>query len=293
MAFKFINNCNQAGRTFARCAYLAFAFAICVSGCKNDQTGQSVPRITILCAASAGDVVKELAQKYESAFNVKVNVSSASSNSCAHQILSGAPADLFVSANWMWIAELEEANLVLDKTNLAANSLVLVVPASNPASVNSLADLVDEQVKFVALAGERVPAGEYADSVLVKAGILKSLEDQRKIVRAKDVRTALAFVECREADAGIVYSTDAKSSDRVQVVADLLPAKLSRIDTGQNSNAEVNSIVYGVAKLRTDRKRGIIVDGFYDYLVSSEAQELFEEHGFVPITPSATTSVSD
>src|SRR5262245_44914166 len=159
-------------------------------------------------AASTKDVVESLAEQYAKASKHAVKVNPGSSNTLAGQIIAGAPADLFLSASQEWADKVTEAKLSSQQVKLLTNKLVLVVPKGNPAGVKEPKDLNKAAVKKVALAGEKVPAGKYADQSLAKLGLLDGLVKDKKIVRGQDVRTALAYVERGEVEAGIVYSTD-------------------------------------------------------------------------------------
>ena len=145
---------------------------------------------------------------------VKVNLGP--SSGLAGQILAGAPADLFLSANQEWADEVQKAGQTATATRLLTNRLVIVVPTGNPGGVQKPDDLLSDKVKKIALAGEKVPAGMYADQSLEKLGLLKKLTDAGKIVRGQDVRSALSYVERGEAEAGIVYSTDVGSAEGVE-----------------------------------------------------------------------------
>jgi molybdate transport system substrate-binding protein len=145
---------------------------------------------------------------------IEVVVSSGASNTLATQIIEGAPADLFLSASTEWADSLRSKGLAIEARNLLGNSLVIAVPGGNPAGVKSPGDLAGEAVKKLALAGENVPAGKYAEQALRSAGLGEQLKT--KIVRGQDVRMTLGFVERGEVEAGIVYATDVKLSRAVE-----------------------------------------------------------------------------
>ena len=98
---------------------------------------------------------------------------------------------------------------------LLTNQLVIVVPSGNPGDVREPKDLLSDKVKKIALAGEKVPAGMYAEQALTKLDLLPQLTAAQKIVRGQDVRNTLSFVERGEAEAGIVYSTDVRIASGV------------------------------------------------------------------------------
>jgi molybdate transport system substrate-binding protein len=159
--------------------------------------------LILLAAASTKDAVEELAASFEKQTGTRVRVSAGPSNALATQITAGAPADLFLSANEKWAAHISEQGLAEEVTPLLTNGLVLIVPRDNPAQVKSPSDLAGQGVKRVALAGENVPAGIYAEQALRELAIYDLLIGANKIVRGQDLRFTLSYVARGEADAGI------------------------------------------------------------------------------------------
>jgi molybdate transport system substrate-binding protein len=211
--------------------------------------------------------VNEIAAAFQSEGKGEVTISPGPSNALAAQIVAGGEAHVFISANQQWADEVEKAGKAIRQRKLLTNGLVLVVPKGNPAGVKSAADLSSEKVKKVALAGEKVPAGIYAQQALTALKIFDGLEQQKKIVRGHDVRSTLAFVERGEAEAGIVYSTDALVSKQVESVFEF-DAKTH------------DKIVYPAVLLKA-AEGNETASAFYDYLGSAAAAEIFRKHGFV------------
>lgn len=224
--------------------------------------------LTVLVAASTREAVNEAVQGFRDATGLQVRIAAGPSNALAQQILAGAPADLYLSASENWADAVADAHLAADRKTLLQNRLVLVVPRGNPAGVHKLEDLLSERVRFVALAGEQVPAGMYAGEALVSAGLMQPLIERRKLVRGQDVRIALAYVERGEAEAAIVYATDALSSDAVETIA-TLPA-----DTHQ-------PIRYPLVLIERQPVRPAARQ-LFEYLTSEEAAAVFRRHGFEP-----------
>jgi len=195
-----------------------------------------------------------------------VQVSPGASNALAAQILSGVPADLYLPASAEWLEHVRERGQVLESTPLLSNALVLVVPKGNPAGVKSPGDLTREAVRFVALAGENVPAGRYAEQALRAAGVMDALAHEKRIVRGHDVRAALAYVSRGEADAGVVYSTDVRGVGEVEIV--------HRFDPKAR-----DAIVYPLGLL-THAGDNAAAREFYVFLRSQPARAAFEEYGF-------------
>jgi len=228
--------------SIARGVLLLAAFA----GCAPDDVR------LLLAAASPSGAAEEIARAFGERTGVPVRVSTGASNAVASQVLAGAPADVFLSANPRWA----DAVPARERRALLRNRLVLVVPRGNPAGVASPSDL--PALRRVALAGENVPAGLYAERALRAAGVYGGL----RIARGADVRLTLAFVETGEAEAGVVYATDARASGRVEVVHTFPVA-----------------VEYRLVLLRPAGRP------LYEFLASEEALAVFERHGFKRADP--------
>jgi len=187
---------------------LLFAQAVPVQGSDGDAA------LKLYVAASTKEAVDAIAQQFQRETGLSVEVTPGASSKLAKQIVEGAPADLFLSADQATADYLGEKQLIAKRRNLLGNRLVVVVPADSRVEIKSLNDLAREEVKQIALALEKVPAGEYAREALRQASVWEQVED--KIVGGEDVRAALAFVE-QGASAGIVYLTDTIGNSRVRV----------------------------------------------------------------------------
>ncbi len=226
----------------------------------------NVEPIKLLTAASALNAVEEVARLFEAETGVKVTVIGGASNSIARQILAGAPADLFLSANQTWADQVDQAGLAESRRPLLGNQLVLIVPRGNPASVRKPADLLGGATRRLALAAENAPAGMYADQALRSLDLQAQLEASGKVVRGQDVRIALSYVETGEAEAGIVFATDAKLSEKVVTVYTFDAATHDRI-------------VYSSVLVRRDAPHPA-ARRLFDFLVTDAAQAVFKRHGF-------------
>jgi molybdate transport system substrate-binding protein len=222
--------------------------------------------ILVSVAASTRNAVEELAAQFSSKSGVEVKVNAASSSRIANQILAGAPVDIFLSANRQWAEAVREAGEAEAAAKLLTNRLVIVVPPGNPAQVHEPEDLLSAGVRFVALAGENVPAGDYAEQALGKLSLLEPLTKRGRIARGQDVRGALAFVERGEAEAGIVYATDVLAAPRVEVVHEFDPALH-------------DEIVYMLVLLKHGEQKPAARQ-FYEFVQSPEAALIFGRFGF-------------
>jgi molybdate transport system substrate-binding protein len=195
------------------------------------------------------------------------------SGTLARQIEQGAPVDVFFSAAEKQMDELAAQGLIVADTrrDLVGNALVLIAPAQSTA-LHSFQDLSNAAVKTIAL-GETstVPAGMYARQTLEHLGLFAAVE--KKIVYAKDVRAVLTYVETGNADAGLVYQTDANTSTKVRVVA-VAPADSH------------DPILYPAAVLR-DAKDKAAARAFLEFLQGSDARAVFQKYGFTSAEKSA------
>ena len=239
-----------------------------LTGCdaKKEAAGLPPTSVTVFVAASTKDVVDELASVFRKESGTEVKISPGPSNTLAAQIAEGAPADLFLSASEEWADSLQAKGHVLEARKLLGNSLVIVVPKGNPAGVKKAEDLRGGSVKKVALAGEKVPVGKYAEQALRALSLYQPLLDEKKIVRGQDARGTLAFVERAEVEAGIVYATDAKVSRDVEIGF--------RFDPKTH-----DPIVYPLVRLKAGEKN----EGarkLFTFLTFPAARAIFERHGF-------------
>jgi molybdate transport system substrate-binding protein len=168
--------------------------------------------LNVYAAASLTDVLPAIDPAEQYSF--------AGSNTLAAQITQGAPADVFASANTTLPAQLFAKGLVTKPVVFTRNTLVLIVPTSNPAGIQSVYDLRRSGIKLV-VAAPAVPVGGYTVQILKNMALSSVL--QNVVSRESDVREVLAKVALGEADAGFVYSTDARTvSGKVTVLK--LPA---------------------------------------------------------------------
>jgi molybdate transport system substrate-binding protein len=267
-----------------RCSLLLGCFAasaLALGGCSESgpvnpapqpQSGPSsaaepVDRELILsAAASTKELMESLVEKFQAKSGTEVKVNPGPSSGLASQIIAGAPADLFLSANQKWADEVEKGGKAQSQVRLLTNSLVIVVPEANPAGVKEPKDLLLPQVKKIALAGEKVPAGTYADQALTKLELLEPLVAAGKIVRGQDVRSALSFVERGEAEAGIVYSTDLAAAKGVKSVHEFDPSLH-------------DEIVYVLVLLKAEEGNAAAKE-LFEFLQSAEADAAYAQFGF-------------
>lgn len=191
------------GRTLVTAAVVFLAVACGGSAGSGTRSGGQSQEVTVFAASSLTDAFTDIGKAYESAHSgAKVTFSFAASSDLVQQVQQGAPADVVATASTTTMNELSR-ELAQPATPFARNTLVMVTEPGNPKHIASLADLARPGVVTV-LAAEGVPAGDYARQALSDAHVTvhpKSLEN--------NVRGVLTKVELGEADAGIVYVTDA------------------------------------------------------------------------------------
>ncbi len=224
--------------------------------------------LLVFAAASLRNALDAVAADYEARTGAEVVVSYAGSSTLARQIESGAPADVYVSANRGWVDHLEQAGLIRDGSRIAllGNRIVLVAPKDSDIDLEIApnfdlrAALGDD---YLAMANTRaVPAGIYGRSALRWLGVWEQVED--RVAQTSDVRAALAYVARGEAPLGIVYSSDAKAEGDVRVV-DKFP---------EDSHA---TIVYPAVIVKSSDHAG--ASGFIDFLQGEQAAAEFERWG--------------
>ena len=245
--------------------YLLVLPLIWAVGCAGERP---IPTVLILGAASTKDLLEELAAaaKQSGDCPVDIEISTGPSHALAQQILSGAPADIYVSANRQWADKLVEAGHVHQSIDWLSNGLVVVVPADSKLQLSSPEDLASDQIKRLAIAGENVPAGIYAQQSLTFFKLWDKLNAAGKIVHGHDVRSTLSYAEHGEVDAAIVYATDARLTDRAKVALRLDPASH-------------RPIVYPLVQLH--RPQGSPeADQVYQFFQSKEAAQIAERFGF-------------
>ena len=224
-------------------------------------------KLTVSAAISLKDSLEEIKTLYQKKDpKVQITYNFGSSGSLQQQIEQGAPVDIFISAANKQMDALEAKNLLLvgSRRNLITNQLVLIT-SKKEKNINKFLDLTKPGNTKIAL-GEpnSVPAGKYGEQVLKFYKILDQVKS--KIVYAKDVRQVLTYVETENVNAGLVYITDAKTSQQVRIAAIALKDSHS-------------AIVYPVAILKDSKNPGAAKE-FDKFLKSNASKTIFKKYGF-------------
>lgn len=255
---------------------LCIAILLMASGCgttiqKKSATTQTKKQVTltISAAASLKDSMDEIKSLYEKENpNTKVNINYGSSGALQTQIEQGANVDIFMSAAAKQMDALSQKKLLLEDTriNLLGNSVVLIVKSDSSAGVSDFKDATTDKIKKLALGEPKsVPAGQYAEAIYTKLNMLDKAK--AKAVYGKDVKEVLNWVETGNADAGVVYKTDALTSKKAKIVA-----------TADNDAYGI-SVVYPEAVVKASKN----VDEakkFIKFTTNSKAVTIYNKYGF-------------
>ena len=264
------------------CALLLIACILAFSACGSSKTSDSASgeekkteavetktEVVVLAAASLTDVCGELETMYEQQHkDIDLIFSFAGSGALQTQIEEGAPADLFISAAKKQMNALTEKNLMKEDTvsDLLENKVVLIVPADSTLKITSFEDVKKDEVKMIAVGEpESVPAGQYAKSIFSYLGFWDVVE--KKANFGTDVRTVLTWVESHEVDCGVVYATDAYTTEKVKIIAEA-------------PEGSCDKVVYPAGVVEASRNKEA-AEAFLNYLKSDEAMKVFEKYGFV------------
>lgn len=228
---------------------------------------QAVETVTVFAAASLTNVVGDLAKAHEARTGTRVVVSCGASSTLSRQIANGAPADLFFSADLKWMDHLAGMKLIdpASRVDLLGNALVVIAPKGRAFALTLEKGFPAETAFAGRLAvGDPagVPIGVYAKEAFTNLGWWGWLE--KRLAPTADVRAALRLVELGEADCGVVYATDARTSAKVEVIA-TMPEGLHQ------------PVRYPVA---ATAGAGPAARALLAFLVGADARPVYERAGF-------------
>jgi len=225
--------------------------------------------VVVFAAASLTNALDKAAQLFERDGGAHAKISYAASSALVKQIESGAPADMFISADLDWMDYLDQRHLIRSTTrqNLLGNRLVMIAPADSDLQI-----AIKPGLDLAAILGggrlamadtESAPAGKYGKAALEKLGVWNSV--RAAVAPTESVRAALLFVSRREAPLGIVYATDAAADPRVKIVG-IFPE-----DTHP-------PIIYPAALIANSKNPSAA--RLLDFFGSPAAKPIFEKEGF-------------
>jgi molybdate transport system substrate-binding protein len=230
---------------------------------KSDLQGD----VIVAAPTSLTDIMPKVAEKYNS-LRPEVNFTWDFDASVTLQakIEGGSATDLFVSAGKKQVDTLRDNGLLAEETirDLIENKLVLIVPAGSAAEITSFEDLASDKVQTVAIGDEGAPVGQYSRDVLKTLKITDAV--LAKAVFGKYVREVIALLTGGQADAAIVYATDAAIEDGVRIAA-FAP------------EGSYNPIIYPGAVLKASENQDAASD-FLNFLAQPAAKAIFEDYGY-------------
>ncbi len=225
-------------------------------------------KVLMYAAASTINAIKDIAETFEQKTGVNISISFASSSTLAKQIESGAPAHIFLSAHSKWMDYLEKKDMIESGTrlNLLGNRLVIVAPYGLffPIKIHKDFNFSGAFKGKLAMGDPvHVPAGIYGKEALISLGWWNSVVS--RVIAAMDVRSVLNFVERGEVKAGIVYLTDAKLSNKINII-------------GVFPEFTHSAISYPVALIKGANEGA---RSFFKYLLSAKIKTTFARYGFI------------
>jgi len=252
---------------------LMLLLALFVAGCAPASTPAPEPvTLNVFAAASLTDAFTEIGNNFQSANpNVTVTFNFAGSQALRTQIEEGAPADVFASANAKEMDALVAGSFVIAEASrvLLSNKLVVILPVDNPAGIDSLEDLAASGIKIV-LAAEEVPVGRYSREAFEKMNGQFGSDFSQKLLanvvsNEDNVKQVAAKIQLGEADAGIVYTSDAVAAPDLATIE--IPTELNVIAK------------YPIAPL-VESANADLAEAFIAYALSDEGQAILQKWGF-------------
>jgi len=234
------------------------------------KNNQKINEINVYAASSLTEAFQKMKVVFEALYpGSTVRLTFAGSQVLRLQIQQGASADIFVSANQAHVKALSKAGRVKKSQIFAKNDLVLITPLQNPSKLRSFGDLL--KAKRLVIGSEQVPIGLYTRKLLEKVESTGSKDFAKRalhqvVSKEKNVRLVRAKVELGEADAAIVYKTDALASKRVKRF--IIPKKWAV------------SAFYSIGLLKSGQKQPL-AQKWFNFLVSSKGRSILSSFGFV------------
>lgn len=238
------------------------AAAIIVTGCADDEPERG-GEVTVLAAASLTEPFEALGERLAEDYpDLDVTFSFGPSSGLVEQVIAGAPADVLATANTATMDNATAAGMLAAEPQVfARNQLALAVPAGNPGEVTGLVDLARGELR-IALCEPHVPCGAATAALLDAAGV-----DAAADTLTTDVKETVALLTLGEADAGLIYRTDAVAADDAVEVVEVA-----------ESDSVVNDYPIGVlAEARNPEGAQMVVDA----VVGELGRDVLGEAGFL------------
>lgn len=229
-------------------------------------------QVTIFAAASLTPTLTEVGKAFKESTGATPVFSFASSGSLARQISSGAPADIFISANKKWADWLKKNNpgLIQLERSLLTNRLALVMSKKHtprPTSITELPLVITDQ-RIAIGDPNHVPAGIYAKQALSHFGLWQGISNN--LAPSQNIRAALYLVQTQAAPFGIVYQSDLVRNKHIELI-EIFPPESH------------DQIVYQSILLSSKPMGSAESIKFYDFLSENISKSIFEKFGFIPV----------
>ncbi|MGE5656981.1 MAG: molybdate ABC transporter substrate-binding protein [Actinomycetota bacterium] len=249
------------------------AFCFWLGSCTNQLPVKAVS-INFAAGPQYRDVLIELERQYrQEKFNVTINYTFSGANALKERIEQGESFDIFLVTSKLAIDDLQKKGLLSETIKgLVSTQMVLIVPVDSQLAIADFKDLTSDRIKTIAMGTERLGVGQYTKEILTNLGIFQQV--QSKAIWANvEIREVRKAVESKQADVGITYLPEAKSSNKVKIVA-IAPASshkplIARLAVLKNSQHPVEA------------------KAFIDFLTSPKVIPVFDKYGFTAISPSS------
>ncbi len=288
------------GKRVGPAIIMALLVAGAISGCDTGGTSSNPSgtssngnRLVVYAAASLQQAFIAIGKDFKANTGNATEFNFAGSQQLVSQLQSGAQADVLVTADLPTMQSAISASLVItdSEQELATNSMVVILPQANPANIQSIKDLAKPGVK-IDLADIKVPAGAYAQKVLARLSAepgygsdFKDKVNANVISKEVNVTAVVAKVQLGEADAGIVYSTDATTTQATPVpMPNATPPNFAPVKTIEIPANDNVLAVYYIAKLK-GASSPATADVFIKYAVSGAGRDTIARFGFGPPRP--------
>ncbi|MDF0553654.1 molybdate ABC transporter substrate-binding protein [Kamptonema sp. UHCC 0994] len=248
------------------------AFCFWLGSCTNQLPAKAVS-INFASAPFYRDVLIELERQYrQEKFNVTINYTFSGSTALKERIEQGESFDICLITSKA-LDEFQKQGLLLSETikDLVSTQMVLIVPVDSPLAIADFKDLTSDRIKTIAMGTERLGIGQYTKEILTNLGIFKQV--QSKAVWANvEIREISKAVESNQADIGITYLPEAKSSNKLKIAA-IAPT------------SSLKPIIAKLAVLKNSQ-HPVEAKALIEFLTSAKAMLIFEKYGFTTISPS-------
>lgn len=236
---------------------------------KKETEVQEQTELTVLAAASMTDAMQEIGKTYQKEHpGISFLYQFDSSGTLKTQIEEGAPADIFISAATKQMDELKADGLIEEDSVFSwlENKVVLIVPKDSDDKITSFEDVAGEEVPMIAIGNEDVPVGQYTEAIYENLGLWEQIQEKANL--ASNVRQVLDWVATGNAPCGVVYETDAKIEENVDVVCE-----------APEGSCEPVLYPAGVVSSSKQKKEA---QEFLEFLKTEEVSEILKNYGFTP-----------